>query len=767
MKKPVMQRKMFANGGQATSEGILSGFNNETEDGYEDRTPENIEIIANNLRGDMRSLDERYLELAQLVGEAAFDTPEEVVALMQTQLGAATSTMGLESLGAPETPDGGITEGFGAPEEGMMQPEMGMAPEGMPEMGTMPPEMGMAPPQEGMMPPVGMADGGIVHLAKGGMPSNWATSLLEGIGKLDDAATARFAQAMQTGAPVTAAGNPIPFVDKSGRMYQPVGGTNPNMASRGMPMPSKFNPLRFATKFGGPAALLGGYAADALLASDANKGTIPGSMFESELGLPYPEVEMPQRPQSFEDMPGTPEQKAAVRSAGFQDLTPRLGLANLGAEPPASEEAAPAPATAPRATDIQAMLAAGAKKEPGESEKSFRDRVKEKMGIYSEFLGSDPEMRKAQALFLLAEAALNVAGAKGRSTGERLATGLKGFPAGMAALGAEAEKERRGVAAAAIQAVEAEDTAKNKAIADLVKAQANKKPGKADQISGVLQARFGMPEGQASLLANEMDAGLVEIDKDTGEAVDKLNGSIRFSPHRPLAPTSVGYLDPQNPFVQTLATELSPAPISERKDKLSRRTELQKSIARNEQMLGDIYGDAVGFLPTVQSGVSRLFLATVGDSPFLLTDVAKNQIRQNLQLNRESILKSNLRNAGRPSVYDQTKIEGLIEDPNKLFASPELVVSSVSNFIREDLNELARLDSELFGTPVRQMGRIPTGSASDPIPIGPNSQLVLQDIFTKRPKATIWTSYTNREGKRVTGKMTAADYFAQSRGQAQ
>jgi len=165
--------------------------------------------------------------------------------------------------------------------------------------------------------------------------------------------------------------------------------------------------------------------------------------------------------------------------------------------------------------------------------------------------------------------------------------------------------------------------------------------------------------------------------------------------------------------------------------------------------------------------VSRLFLATVGDSPLLLTDVAKNQIRQNLQLNRESILKSNLRNAGRPSVYDQTKIEGLIEDPNKLFASPELVVSSVSNFIREDLNELARLDSELFGTPVRQMGRIPTGSASDPIPIGPNSQLVLQDIFTKRPKATIWTSYTNREGKRVTGKMTAADYFAQSRGQAQ
>jgi hypothetical protein len=752
-----MQRKLFANGGRVESEGILSGFNDQMEDGYEDRTPDNLEIIANNLRGDIRSLDERYLELAQLVGEAAFDTPEEVLALIQPQLGQPTPTMGIEALGAPEVPEGGITEGFG--EEGM--PQEGMPQEGMPQEGMMQPEMGMAP-EEGMMPqqaPMGMADGGLVYRANGSGPFGEVPRGVTGrplaggnipLMNLDAMRAARLSSEMQGKTPALT------------QLGQNIYGRGADFLQRGAPFLREAGRTLMATPQGRVAA-----------AGAATLGALPflgGGERQPEGGLEYSEVPGVDEQgnyvpvlRTFENMPGTPEQKAAVRGVGLgEDFTPRLGLADLsqGEPPVAEEEVTPA-------EQIRQVMVEGARKQPGESEKSFRDRVKDKMDIYSEFLGSDPEMRKAQALFLLAEAALNVAGAKGRSIGERLATGLKGLPAGMAALGAEAEKERKAVAAAAIQSVEAEDAARNKAIADLVKAQASKKPTKPEQISGVLQTRFGMPPPAADLLANEIDADLVTVNKDTGEFVDNLSGTVRFSPHKPLSSGSIGYLDPNNPFVQTLDTEISPAPLSERKDRLTRRTELQKSIARNEQMLADIYGDAVGFLPTIQSGVSRMFLATVGDSPFLPTNVQKNQIRQNLQINRESILKSNLRNAGRPSVYDQKKIEGLIEDPNKLFASPELVVSSISNFIREDLNELARLDAELFGTPVRQMGRIPTGSASDPLPIGPNSQMVLTDIFTKRPNATIWTTFTNSAGKKVTAPMRAVDFFAQTRGQAQ
>jgi hypothetical protein len=89
MKKPVMKREMFiAVAPKSGSKGIMSGFDDEMEiEDYEDRTPENLEIIANNLRGDIRSMDERYLELAQMVGESAFETPEEVIALMQSQMG--------------------------------------------------------------------------------------------------------------------------------------------------------------------------------------------------------------------------------------------------------------------------------------------------------------------------------------------------------------------------------------------------------------------------------------------------------------------------------------------------------------------------------------------------------------------------------------------------------------------------------------------------------------------------------------------------------
>ena len=104
MNKPVAQRQMFMAAGMPSKnreKGILSVVE-DVQEGYEDRTPDNIEIIANNLRGDIRSLDERYLELASMVGESAFETPEEVLALMQVQLQQQTAPQG----GPPGAPPG-------------------------------------------------------------------------------------------------------------------------------------------------------------------------------------------------------------------------------------------------------------------------------------------------------------------------------------------------------------------------------------------------------------------------------------------------------------------------------------------------------------------------------------------------------------------------------------------------------------------------------------------------------------------------------------
>lgn len=107
-KTSVLQRKLFMKPPVKKAEGgILSLVveDEDTDDNYQDRTPDNIEIIANNLRGDMRSMDERYMELAQMVGESAFDTPPEVLALMQPQL--AQQMQQQQSAQQPAAPNAG------------------------------------------------------------------------------------------------------------------------------------------------------------------------------------------------------------------------------------------------------------------------------------------------------------------------------------------------------------------------------------------------------------------------------------------------------------------------------------------------------------------------------------------------------------------------------------------------------------------------------------------------------------------------------------
>ena len=178
----VLQRKMFRDPSQDENVGIMQGFMDDVhemlgvddmfdeEPGEEDdggvtkamnRRPNSPEILMNTLRGDMRSVDARIEELADMVGyNAAASTPPEVLALLQPML----KQQGIAALEAA-APD---------------MPDMGMAPPDMPDMGMAPPPgaMGMAPPPGamGMAPPpdaMGMApppmEGGIGSLPQGDM----------------------------------------------------------------------------------------------------------------------------------------------------------------------------------------------------------------------------------------------------------------------------------------------------------------------------------------------------------------------------------------------------------------------------------------------------------------------------------------------------------------------------------------------------------------------------------------------------------------------
>ena len=226
MKSKVLDRPLFKGDKSSMSEeeasnvGIMDGFmesmmagemdDKEAEgEDYETekllgRRPDSPEILMNNLRGDMRSVDARVDELADMVGmRAAQDTPQEVLALLQPVLAGQAAP--------PAMPPGGIGGlPTGMPPTGevpMMPPAMPpampptgeapMMPPPMPMEGGAPAEMppeaaggiGSLPTGQEAPPPVGMARGGYVQHFESGSDE-------EGVAPVADNATYAYSPEM-------------------------------------------------------------------------------------------------------------------------------------------------------------------------------------------------------------------------------------------------------------------------------------------------------------------------------------------------------------------------------------------------------------------------------------------------------------------------------------------------------------------------------------------------------------------------------------------
>jgi hypothetical protein len=186
MKSKVLQRPMFMSPDEVENVGIMQGFMDDMEDVFAEdeeddsdeadaarmmgRTPDSPEILMNNLRGDVRSVDARVEELADMVGyRAASETPMEVLALLQPVLAGQGEGQGIAAL-----PMGG------AP--GQAMPPMPDALPAMPpeaQAAGAPPAMpagGIASLPQGDTMPLQMAKGGIVqHFQEGGSAEDTAT----------------------------------------------------------------------------------------------------------------------------------------------------------------------------------------------------------------------------------------------------------------------------------------------------------------------------------------------------------------------------------------------------------------------------------------------------------------------------------------------------------------------------------------------------------------------------------------------------------------
>jgi hypothetical protein len=148
------------------------------DDEMMDRRPDSPEILMNNLRGDMRSIDARREELANLVGyAAATETPEPVLAMLQPVL-AQGGGIGALPQSAP------MAQG---PQPPMMPPPGGAPgmPPGPPPMGpgaglgAMPPPGAMGAPPGPEQAPIAMAEGGYVQRFQEGSDEDGVTPVDE------------------------------------------------------------------------------------------------------------------------------------------------------------------------------------------------------------------------------------------------------------------------------------------------------------------------------------------------------------------------------------------------------------------------------------------------------------------------------------------------------------------------------------------------------------------------------------------------------------
>lgn len=179
--------------------GIMAGFKDMMEmedDDMEDmneedrvasevmgRSPKSPEILMNNLRGDMRSIDARVDELADMVGyRAAKDTPQEVLALLQpvlAQQGIGAAPASAEMMQGPQPPMAPPPMPPGAPGGAPGAAPGGMPPELMAMMAGGPQGMtGPPPPETGGIasaPPIAMARGGYVQNFQAGSTEDGVT----------------------------------------------------------------------------------------------------------------------------------------------------------------------------------------------------------------------------------------------------------------------------------------------------------------------------------------------------------------------------------------------------------------------------------------------------------------------------------------------------------------------------------------------------------------------------------------------------------------
>ena len=724
MKDDILQRAMFAMplSPQAQNSGILSGFMDEEpmdeepvspeEESLEEmpvmaRTPQNPEILMNNLRGDMRSIDARYVELAQMVGEqAAMDTPPEVLAMLMGQMGAQQQA----PQGGGEAPAAGgigaLPQGQEMAPPGAMPPEGAGMPQGMEGAGPFP--SGGA--EEA--PPQGFAIGGLVaagrlaapHVVRGFRAANeylgrtlmspqfTTQSLRSPTGQQLVGQARESLRMLPNGKIVQGTGTQFAPMTTLGPMVSPTftQGVRQGLA----PVAQRVGQMSPAQKAGLALPLGLGIGMGAAMRENENAGLSESDILAAGQAMNtdtsgIPGVDAPAMPVVNTEAPAN----TVVPPVAAPLEAPAASAAGAAVEAPVDNN-----------TFIKNFAAAA-------KTRSKADRVREGFDelspLYKELLGDDDNTRKTQALLLLAEAGFKFAGSTKPTMGMALADAASGIPAGMSALAAQrADRESKVKSAALSQAVEdvnAEDAAQRALQLQVLK--------------GDYEILKKQAEGGGGAVIKDAGAGLRVTETKNGSfvgySVDPADPTVQR------AVTSRYTLTPNNPFV----TAGGQAPQTPETDK-GERIKLTKKIRDLDESLGILeniksnltgaYGPGAWY----SSFENNMLVPVTPLSPNVTDEAKKTAINQGL--NRLMTKIASADTEGRTSVFAQEQVNAILpakagtffQDAEVNAARFNALQALIQNQRQETLAQLGYVTQELTMTAPS------TGTKNDPFVLG-------------------------------------------------
>jgi hypothetical protein len=718
MKEEILKRDMFAMplSSKSKNTGIMQGFEDMEDTSVEEmppmaRVPQNPEILMNNLRGDIRSVDARYMELAQMVGEqAAMDTPPEVLAMLQMQMAQPPSPpAGVPPEQPPQMgmpPDMGMQGGIGA-----LPQAAGMMPPGMEGAPPFPVGANGAPPTPDGLPPERAALGKFISGA-----ARYGSDIAEGARTMgrnvyeagSDAVRAAdrflgdtFARPYMDIGPMTRDGRRLVGQGQDDlRMYQP----DPYTAQT--PMPGEGTQLRGLNTINlrtptmtqaieaagriNPKSFVGGAVAATLpyslqlgkdigdrLSRTADKRSGAESQVNLIPGEGPPLTDPTGKPllagQAM--MPGNETINKIVREPSAISTAPVMPMEKKPEESVIQEK----PVVVEDVTNkfIKEKLA-----EP----KTKVQRIKEEYAglepMFTEILGKDKDSMRMNALLLLSDAGFKLASTYKPTAAMAIGEALSGLPKGMAVLAAQARQNGIQLKTAALQQAVGNIELQDKYAFEMQKANINNQA----------KRQLKILDNDYNLMLKQIEAGqFVEGKPVVGlQTVTSKSGSFKGYKMDPNDPTFKSAIESDNKLRPTdnyfiTYTGRSPATMvtdDNKRVKLQDQLGNYDSTIRSMNALQDVISGAYG-IGSFFSDIKNNLFVPIAPNAIVSPDLDQAGTVAKIKSLLSTIQKDIAQGDGNGKVAVQTEkwaqdVTKRLNDPTAFFSDPELAAKELA-----------------------------------------------------------------------------------------